>query len=213
MKEAVILANGNFPTHPYPLQVLKKAAFLVCCDGAANNLLNTGQEPDVIIGDLDSISQDILEENSSRILHKPDQESNDLTKAVRFCRSKGYNKLRIVGATGKREDHTIGNMGLLARYAQQGHVEMITDHEILTVIYGKGDVKTQPGQQVSFFNTTAGVPVTASNVKYPVTNLLLDQWWQGTLNEATGTSISLHAPGATLIVFLLYADTNSPFSR
>ncbi len=205
MKKAVILANGDFPTHPYPLQILRTAESRICCDGAAEALLAAGLEPHKIIGDLDSLPDQIRKTYAQCITHDPDQETNDLTKAVNACRQEGYQAITILGATGKREDHTLGNIGLLAQYAQQADVEMITDHGIFTVIQNQATLATLPGQQVSFFNTTKGIPVTAHNVKYPLENLLIDQIWQGTLNEATGSSITISAPGAIIIVFLRYA--------
>jgi len=206
MKEAVILANGEFPTHPYPLSLLHDAIFRVCCDGAAESLIKAGLEPDIIVGDLDSLSAAIRQQYQPRIIHDPDQETNDLTKAVKACRENGCTSITILGATGKREDHTLGNIGLLARYAREGTIEMVTDHGVFVVIHNSGAVKTTPGQQISFFNTTKGIPVTVSNVKYPVQDLLLDELWQGTLNEALSASVTISAPGATVIVFLLYPN-------
>ena len=83
MKEidAVILANGDYPCAPVPLQVLAEAPFVVCCDGAANEHIARGFTPDVIIGDGDSLS----EENKQRFAHIVErvscQETNDQTKA------------------------------------------------------------------------------------------------------------------------------------
>ncbi len=206
MKKAVILANGDFPSHPYALRTLYDANVRVCCDGAAAALLSAGLEPNIIVGDLDSLPSTIHKQFADRIIHDPDQETNDLTKAVCICRKKGYQSITIVGATGKREDHTLGNIGLLARYAREGPITMLTDHGTFLVVPNNGTVLTTPGQQVSFFNTVKGVPVTVSNVKYPLHNHLLDEIWQGTLNEATSHSITIHAPGTTVIVFLLYLD-------
>ena len=45
--EAVILANGEYPSHPLPLQMLENAEFVVCCDGAANEYILRGHTPDV----------------------------------------------------------------------------------------------------------------------------------------------------------------------
>ncbi len=208
MKHAVILANGDFPSHPYPLDVLQSASFRVCCDGATEALITAQLEPHIIIGDLDSIPNAIREKYADRLIYDPDQEINDLTKAVNMCRKRGFKSLTILGATGKREDHTLGNIGLLARYAREGDIDMVTDHGVFVVIHNNGTLATSPGQQLSFFTVTKGVPVTISNVKYPVDNLLLDEIWQGTLNEATSDSITITAPNATLIVFLLYPDEN-----
>ena len=54
--EAVILANGEYPTHVLPLKILEEAKFVVCCDGAANEYILRGHTPDIIIGDGDSLS-------------------------------------------------------------------------------------------------------------------------------------------------------------
>ncbi len=61
--EAVILANGEYPSHPLPLQMLKNAEFVVCCDGAANEYILRGHTPDVIIGDGDSLSSPLIRGN------------------------------------------------------------------------------------------------------------------------------------------------------
>ena len=58
-KKAVILANGAFPTHEIPLRELKESKFIVCCDGAINNLVEAQLEPYAIVGDLDSLDPDL----------------------------------------------------------------------------------------------------------------------------------------------------------
>ena len=80
--EAVILANGDYPTHPIPLQILANAPYIICCDGGADAYIDRGNVPDVIIGDGDSLSKE-NRRKYSHILHcVSDQETNDQTKAV-----------------------------------------------------------------------------------------------------------------------------------
>ena len=102
MKEidAVILANGDYPSAPLPLQVLEKAPYVVCCDGGANEYLAKGYLPDVIIGDGDSLTEENRTLYASLIHHNPDQETNDQTKAVQFLVAQGKKRIAIVGATG-----------------------------------------------------------------------------------------------------------------
>ena len=58
-----------------------------------------------------------------------DQEINDLTKSVRFAHTQGYREVLILGATGLREDHTLGNISLLMDYAHLfKRVEMLSDY-------------------------------------------------------------------------------------
>ena len=113
--EAVILANGDYPSASLPQQILKEAPYVVCCDGGANEYIAQGNLPDVIIGDGDSLSEENRLKYASILHHNPDQETNDQTKAVQFLLAKGITQIAIVGATGKREDHTIGNISFTAK--------------------------------------------------------------------------------------------------
>ena len=82
--DAVILANGEYPSHEIPLQILHNANYVVCCDGGADAYIAQGCTPDVIIGDGDSLSAENRERYSSIIYYVPDQDTNDQTKAVNF---------------------------------------------------------------------------------------------------------------------------------
>ena len=47
--EAVVLANGEYPTAPLPLQILADAPYVVCCDGGADEYIRNGHTPNLII--------------------------------------------------------------------------------------------------------------------------------------------------------------------
>jgi thiamine pyrophosphokinase len=111
--ETAVLANGKFPDHPNPLNYLLNAKRVICCDGAADSLIDFGLEPFAIVGDCDSVNKKIADRYRDRLFRNDDQETNDLTKAVKWCSEQGYKEIVILGATGKREDHTIGNISLL----------------------------------------------------------------------------------------------------
>jgi len=61
----------------------------------------------------------------------------------------------IVGATGKREDHTLGNISLLADYMKTAKVVMVTDYGIFTPMQGITEFTSHKGQQVSLFRSIA----------------------------------------------------------
>ena len=195
--EAVILANGEYPTAQQPLQVLKEATYVVCCDGGANEYIAQGHVPHLIIGDGDSLS----EENRIRyahLLHRvSEQETNDQTKAVNFLLGKEMRNIAIVGATGRREDHTIGNISLLIEYARAGaQVRSFTDHGVFIPCNGDTTLKCRKGQQVSIFSITAK-KLSAEGLLYPIYDF--SNWWQGTLNECTGEQFTIHAEGEFLL--------------
>ena len=203
MKEidAVILANGDYPSAPLPLQVLEEAPYVVCCDGGANEYLAKGYLPDVIIGDGDSLTEENRTLYASLIHHNPDQETNDQTKAVQFLVAQGKKRIAIVGATGKREDHTLGNISLLMEYMRMGvEVRMYTDHGVFVPCKNVSVWECRVGQQVSIFNFTAR-GFQSKGLAYPIYDFT--SWWQGTLNRCTDTSFTIEAEGEYL-VFLNY---------
>ena len=200
----VIIANGRFPSHPVPLSQIEKADYIVCTDGAANDFITRGGIPDAIVGDCDSIS----DENRLRyaqILHPySDQETNDLTKSVHFCVQNGIKEIVIVGGTGYREDHTLGNISLLADYIEIAEVVMYTNYGILTAMRGTVSFSGYRGQPVSLFPIDRA-PITTHNLKYPLTGRVLTNWWQGTLNETTDDTFTIESIGR-VVVFRAYPD-------
>jgi len=87
----VILANGAFPTHPIPLEILADAGTVICTDGSANTLDKLNLIPHVIIGDLDSI--DPNNEFHGLEIHDPNQEKTDLEKALDWVAMNGIDIL------------------------------------------------------------------------------------------------------------------------
>ncbi|MBR5456025.1 MAG: thiamine diphosphokinase [Bacteroidaceae bacterium] len=195
--DAVVVAGGDYPTAPQPQEILSGAAFVVCCDGAADRYIATGKVPDAIVGDGDSISPG-NREKYTHILHCiAEQETNDQTKAIRFLKERGMHRIAIVGATGRREDHTIGNISLLMEYMREGlEVESFTDYGYFLPCKGTTTHNSRKGQQVSIFNMTAR-RLRADGLLYPIYDFT--NWWQGTLNECTGDSFTIEAEGEYLL--------------
>ena len=199
--DAIILANGDYPSADVPVQLLKEAPYVVCCDGGANEYIEKGYTPDIIIGDGDSLSEENRRLYADLIHHNPDQETNDQTKAIQFLLSQGKKRIAIVGATGKREDHTIGNISLLMEYMRMGvEVCMYTDYGVFVPCKDTCVFECRSGQQVSIFNFTAK-GLKSKGLAYPIYDFT--SWWQGTLNTCTDTSFTIEGEGEYLI-FLNY---------
>jgi thiamine pyrophosphokinase len=206
MTNAVIVADGSFPVHPIPLDILDKAEVIVCCDGSAENLVRYGLVPDAIVGDMDSLSDDLKNRFADRIYIDSGQETNDLTKTVLWCHESGYDDLVIIGAGGKREDHSIGNISLLVEYAKTVKVKMVTDSGIFIPFITNCRIESLKGQQVSVFSICPATEITSTGLLYPLNNRKLNNWWEGTLNEAAGDSIEFKFSGGPILVFLKFFE-------
>ena len=240
--DAVVLANGDFPKHHVPISVLRDARYLVCCDAAAKTLLehenleekasfqpssNSSITPlsnnhnkrqlkiDAVIGDGDSLPEEMKRALADIYHHFEEQDYNDLTKATRFIVNK-FNKqnlnksshsatsphpIRIayLGATGKREDHTLGNISLLKFYSQTFGIEpvLFTDYGVFSVHLGNATIPTFPNQQISIFNINCK-SLESEGLRWAASPF--SEWWMGTLNEALDDSVTIKADN----YFLLY---------
>lgn len=200
----VIVADGSFPEHHIPLGYLKNADRIICCDGSTENLLKAGFVPEAIVGDMDSLSKETADRFSDRIFRGGNQDTNDLTKAVCWCSERGYTEIVIVGATGKREDHTIGNISLLTEYSKDVKVIMVTDTGILLPFLNGSEISSFPGQQVSIFSIDPETEITSKGLRYPLYRKKIDNWWVATLNESLEDSFTLEFNQGRVIVYLKF---------
>ena len=197
--DCVVLCNGSFPKHQIPLSILKQARTIICCDGAIRNLLSFGLEPTMIVGDLDSIDPSLRDTYKDRVYHNPDQETNDLTKSVQWAVANGHRDITILGATGLREDHTLGNISLLGEYISLlDSVRMVTDTGILCAISKTTRFCSCKGQQVSIFSLHPETIVASKNLKYPLPQHLR-AWWCGTLNESLSDNFTITTDGIVIV--------------
>lgn len=209
--DTIILANGAFPSSQEACFILNKweaqpeLFTFVCCDGAINNLsAYTETPPDLIIGDLDSISDNIRGIHKHRLIHIAEQETNDLAKALRHLNSTfGRKKIVLLGATGKREDHTLGNLALLISYASLvEEVVALTDTGYFLLITQDSTVEVGNGTSLSVFCFSPS-PITLTGVNWPVREQVLPYLFSGTLNRANQDIISIKTT-APLLLFVAH---------
>lgn len=193
-KTIVILAAGEFPRKASVLQLLDEADMIACCDSAAETLAASGRVPDLIVGDLDSISAEIKQRYADRIVVCSGQDDNDLTKTFHEVLGLHPSVIHILGATGRREDHTLGNISLLADYqkeAPQCQIDFVSDYGRFVAASGQRTFTSVPGQEVSIFAFDNSLRMSATGLKYPLEGVIFDSLWKATLNTATGSSFTL----------------------
>ncbi len=200
--EVVILADGLFPSSSNVLEYLHAADQIICCDGATQPLLDFGREPSLIIGDLDSISPALKTRFSDRLVEKPSQDTNDLTKAIVWAAEHDVSRLAVLGADGGRIDHTIANAGLIAEHRRRMDLAMVTDDGLLIPLDHSARFRAEPGQQVSIFSLSPGTRYSTTGLKYPLDKSLLPTLWSGSLNEVVETSFTVEFDGGPTLVFI-----------
>ena len=199
----VIIANGDFPEHSTPLKKLKNAKCIIACDGGVNTLEKKGFSPDVIIGDLDSISKENKEKYKNIIIKIEDQSDNDLRKAINHCIQNKIDKLSIIGASGKREDHTIGNIFSLLNYSNL-NIKLLTDTGTFKCISGSQKIKSFKGEKVSLFSTKDTIKITTKGLKYNFNKSYITSLFYGTLNESINDIINIELSHGKILIYQSY---------
>lgn len=203
----IILVDGDYPTSSFCREMLSEFE-VVCCDGAAATLLDNGMQPYAIVGDMDSLSQD-LQDKYKDIVHKiPEQESNDMTKAFTWAKNKGFTDFTFMGLSGKREDHFIANIALLYKYADENpkaRIEAYAEYgKFYTLTEGKHKLKVGVGRTVSIFDFKSSAKLWSQGLEYPLNALTLQSLNAGTLNKTLQEEIVLTVEGGSILVYTPY---------
>ena len=208
-----IVCNGQFPRSRRPLGLLASADRIVCCDGALSALLRRGITPSVVIGDMDSVSVKALKQYSGQVVRSSDQETNDQTKALHYALSAwpDVSEIWILGASGRSEAHTIGNLSLLMEYekdyslsARGIRLRLVSDYcEAFAVYSDRVEFAVAKGQKVSLFSPDNTLVMHSEGLVWPTDAVVWDNWWKATLNRALGTSVTLTLNHPAPILILL----------
>ena len=218
MATAVIVGNGQFPKKEYPLYLLESADYVVCCDGALDTYLRhfrgrNLRRPDVVVGDMDSLSKKTAERFRDIAVKIDEQETNDQSKAFHYILEHfpDVDTVHILGATGKREDHTIGNLSLLMEYAREMRrqdcgrtvsVDIVSDWSTAFAITDSCTLDVGEGRSVSIICPDNSLNIKSEGLVWPTDNVVFDNLWQATLNRASADRISLtfSHPSIALII-------------
>ena len=215
-KDIVIICDGTFPKQEYPKYLIRNADFIICCDGALTKFLRNskkifGEErlPDLVIGDMDTLSSAMQKKYSDIIVRESEQEHNDQTKAVRWALSNIDNigTIHILGATGGRADHTIGNLSLLMEYTRmfdlEGiNIEAVSDEGTIFPINDTIEFDCGQGREISIFSPDSTLRIKSQGLMYKTDDVVFDNWWKATLNKASQDNVRLefNHPSIALII-------------
>lgn len=176
MKKCIIIAGGSL-AHPEEfISLIKNAQLVICADSGATYMKQIDLLPDVIIGDLDSISpgdKRFFEEKPVRIIpYSPRKDATDTELAVSFAIEQQADDITLIGGSGTRLDHTMANMFLLKKLVdRQISCRIIDHHNEIFLITAPMDITGQPGELISIVPVTEKVTgVTLSGFEYPLDN-------------------------------------------
>lgn len=183
---------------------------IIAVDGGLTALSQLDLKPDAVVGDFDTVEESVLSQYRSFSgeiawdIHKPEKDETDTELAISTAMNLGCRKLVLLGATGGRLDHFMGNLHLLYFCLQQGVEASIVDHKNHITILDKGRVfeaEKMWGTYISFLPLSMEVKgITLTGFKYPLTKKDISIGTSLCIsNELTGESGSIEFDSGVLI--------------
>lgn len=203
--KALIICNGSVLSKRNIAPLLRPKPFIVCADGGANRAREFGIRPDVIIGDLDSITSRTKKHFSHvERIHIADQYSTDLEKALDFLLNRHIRSATVVGATGGRPDHSFANISILKKYHKKIHLLFSDSFCDIQAIDGEIVFEARVGSIVSLMPLGRCTGVTTIGLKYPLRNESLELGVrEGASNEVISSPVRISVKRGCLLLFVV----------
>ena len=154
MSETVlILAGGATPT-PQVQRALPPAAMCIAADSGIDHARRLGITPDVVVGDLDSVSADGLAwaEQTEAVIHRypSEKDQTDLELAMEYAVEAEPTRIVVAGIGGGRFDHLLANFAVLAdrRYAGP-HIDGLVGTALVSVVHDDRQLLGEVGELIS----------------------------------------------------------------
>jgi thiamine pyrophosphokinase len=177
----VIFANGEPTAAVEAITYAQRADLIIAVDGGGNHCHRLGIEPDILLGDLDSINSEVLKyyrKNSVLIQQYPtEKDKTDLELALDLAVIKQATQVTVFAALGGRWDMSLANLLILAVDDYAGLDITIIEQRTKIGVCRGGETKLLEfphGTTVSFIPLAGDAAgVTFTGFKYPLTNQTL----------------------------------------
>ena len=166
----------------------------------------------MIVGDMDSLSPASQKKYQDIIVRYSEQETNDQTKAFNYAidHFKDISDIFFLASTGKREDHTIGNISLLMEYARERdlqsmgvNIQMVSDFATIFPVTDSTEIECGQGRKISIITPDNSLKIHSEGLKWPLDNVVFDNWWKATLNRATEDTVKLEFSHKSIAIIIL----------
>lgn len=215
-KQVIIIGNGVVPRYP-PLNLqIGIGAYLIAADGGIKHLIREHILPNLIIGDLDSLSNAmrkfIINNNIPLISFPKDKDKTDLELALQKAISFNPKEIVFIGVLGGRWDQTLVNLCILEQCLEKGiKCRIVHGPTTIWLINNTITINTFPDDTISLHPLSQEVKdITTYGLKYPLEKENLKRIHsRGISNVAAKTKVKIEIKDGLLWVFHARGKRNS----
>lgn len=187
-KKAVIICGADINNYEYVMSNVPEDAYFIYCDSGLKHYGKLGFRPDLIIGDFDSYEETLANKFKVETIKLPtEKDDTDSVYAVKEAIKRGFTNITLLGATGNRLDHTLGNVYVLA-FCYKNNVDavLIDDYSEMKIIGNKKVEEVEDEYRyfslIALCGAAKGVEIL--DAKYPLSNAEIKPYYQyGISNE------------------------------
>lgn len=201
----LIFANGEMEFIAWTRPFLSQSSQIIAADGGSRHLFRLGVLPDVVIGDMDSLPDEVLawlvEAETEQIRYDPVKDETDLELALLYARQFGE-EILLFGALGGRLDQMLANILLLTHPALADcSITLVEAYERAWLISGRMGFDGQAGDTVSLIPLGGDVVVKeTTGLRWPLIDSVLSFGLaRGVSNVMTAVSASVEVASGKLL--------------
>ena len=205
----IIISGGHPPSRELLIKEIRSDAFLIAADSGANCLYEYNIEPDLLVGDFDSIDKNVLDyfkkSNCSIDIYPTEKDFTDTEIAVKKALCMKPNEIVFLGCTGSRVDHLLGNIGMLKICLEYGVNACIKDeNNTIRLIDASTSLNGTVGEMFSVQSYGDEiVGLTIEGAKYPLKDYNLKIGQSITIsNEFAKPKVELKFKSGILMIIL-----------
>ena len=201
----LIMLNGQPPRRELLDVLAAEADVLIGADAGAVCLREAGLRIDYVVGDFDSVPAQLLQSlPAESVVHDPGQDDTDLEKALRFAVTRWeHPQIVVVGTTGDRLDHVLGNICGAVRYADRADIRFVEDNSIAYFGHRRVQFDAPPGATVSLLPLGEVHGVRTEGLKWALHGETLNIGTRGVSNVVVSSPVSVTWEQGYLVVIRL----------
>ncbi len=205
-KTYLIVANGLWPKASIWKPLAQAASHVIACDGAALQCREQSLSMDTVIGDMDSLSEEIREEilqqDSVKYILQDGQGENDLVKAIEWSVAQGAEQIEIIGIEGGDLAHQFAAILALcqAPSSTRIHTTDCTVQLLEKSGYENSSIEMNTSFSLFAIGTVEGVTITGA--KWNLNNEILRPGTHGLHNQVEDENLKIEYSSGQLLLFL-----------
>ena len=202
---ALIVGNGEPPSRELFAACAREAELILCADGGANTASAYGFTPNYVVGDLDSVSRQSKAALAADRVILVDPEGNvgtDGQKVLNHAVALGVTEAVLLGFTGRRTDHLLGNLSLLKTFADRLALHMVDDYCDIRLIDRSIRFRAAIGQKISLCPLDGAVEgIETLGLKWPLrSESLIPGVRDGISNEVVANPVEIRVGRGDLLL-------------